>query len=1066
MKRFFIILTFAFSGFHAPGQSVMQSGNWVKAEIPVSGIYKISYQKLRELGFQNPENVRIFCGNAGMLPFYNKEKRQDFLETLIYHSDNAVYFYANGADTWSYDTDEQMYLIKKHLFSEVNYYFLSDVNTGKDNAIKTSQSTAIQTISEGDFYYSHEEDLVNLQMSGRDWFGENFFYNTSQNFTFNCNNAPLTGKIKFSLAARSSVSNTFTVTAANASKTGTCTGVSNSGLYASRTTESFDFSPQNTEKQEVNVTFNKNSASAEGYLDYIILNTTEPLTYKGKQMIFSKYFSSPNTAEILTDGVNLWNITDYLAPISGKTVDLKEGKNDFIAFNLSDAFEIENLKKIENQNLHGLQTPEYLIITPEIFQPYAEKLTQIHSDLKTEVVAAEKIYNEFSSGKTDASALRDFIRFLYQKQNGVLKYVLLFGDGSVDNKTKSKNNTNLLPSYQSSNSLNESNLDSFVSDDFFGFLDDDEGEYYGSLDVGIGRLPVNSTKEAETLVNKITNYVSTDYARDWKRTLCFIADDEDNNLHISQADYIAENTEQTLGEKNIKKIYIDSYKQFSSAAGNTYPEAHEEIINTFSNGAAVINYTGHGGMNFFADERILTNADIKALKNKNRLPLFITASCNIGHFDYYDRLSDKSADSPAENCLKNPDGGAIAMFTTTRNVLANENFELNKNIFKHLFNKENRLGDVIRKAKNETNDNNMLNFTLLGDPALKLESPEHEIKIKQINGVEISKFTDTIKALGKYEILAEILGGENFSGTAYVSVFDKPQKITTLNNDGNGAFDYQEYRTKIFEGVSTVQNGVFSFKFLVPKDIDYSFAAGKVSLYAENKEVTAEGYSKELIVGGSADNADDDKTGPEIRLSLDKNYTLFAELSDSSGINVTKKYSGHDIILTIDDKDSLTYSLTDYYKPEKNSYTSGKLEYSLKKLSQGNHTLKLKAWDNFNNSSEEKLDFFVDGDERLKITHLLNYPNPFTDYTKFYFEHNSPQSIIDYELTIFTVSGKVVKVLTGNFSAAETLSEPVIWDGRDKNGNQIARGVYFYRLKIKNSDGKKASKYEKLLYLK
>ncbi|MBQ3655417.1 MAG: type IX secretion system sortase PorU [Bacteroidales bacterium] len=1043
----------------------MQSGKWVKTEIPVSGIYKISYQKLRELGFHNPENVRIFCGNAGMLPFMNAEKRQSFTETLIHKAENAIYFYANGTDTWSFDTNEQMYLIKNHLFSDVNYYFISDVNTGIDNAVKTSNVPTNQTISEGDFYYCHEEDLVNLQMSGRDWFGENFFYNTSQNFTFNCQNPPSTGKIKFSAIARSSVSNNFTATVANSSKTGNCDGVTNSGLYASRTTENFEFLPQNSEKQEVNITFNKNSASAEGYLDYIILNTTEPLNYNGQQMIFSRFFSSPTAAEFQVNSENLWNITDYTSPISGKNVNSIEGKNDFIAFNFSDAFEIEKFEKIENQNLLSLQTPEYLIITPQIFLPYAEKLKQIHSDLKTEVITAEKIYNEFSSGKTDVSAIRDFIRFLYKKQNGVLKYVLLFGDGSVDNKTKSENNTNLLPTYQSPNSLNENNLNSFVSDDFFGFLDDDEGEYSGSLDIGIGRLPASTTQEAEILVKKITSYLSTDYERDWKRNICFIADDEDNTLHAKQADYIAETTEKTSGEKNIKKIYIDAYKQISTAAGNTYPEARKEIVNTFTQGAFVINYTGHGGMNFFADERILTNADIKDLKNQNRLPLFITASCNIGHFDYYDKQSDKAANSPAEYCLKNSQGGAIAMFTTTRNVLANENFELNKNIFKFLFDKENRLGDVIRKAKNETQDNNMLNFTLLGDPALKLEFPEHKIQILKINDVEISKFTDTLKALGKYKILAEILSEGNFSGSAYISVFDKPQKITTLNNDGNGAFEYQEYKTKIFEGVSSVKNGKFCFKFIVPKDIDYNCGFGKITMYAENKDVTAEGFFKELKIGKSAENSDDDKTGPEIQLHLDDNYTLFAELSDSSGINITKKHSGHDIMLTIDDNDSLTYSLTDYYKPEKNSYTSGKLEYSLKKLSQGNHTLKLKAWDNFNNSSEEKLDFFISGDEKLTISHLLNYPNPFTDQTKFYFEHNSPQGIIDYELTVFSTSGKIIKVLTGSFSTSESLSEPVIWDGRDKNGQKIASGVYFYRLKIKNSDGKKASKYEKLLKL-
>jgi hypothetical protein len=1053
----------------------MKTGKWIKAEIPENGVYKISYSKLRGLGFTNPETVRIFCGETSMLPFMNGSPRATGLSEISLHRENdAVYFYASGADFWSYDENDEMYLVKKHLFSDNNYYFLTDIDTGKDNTIKNStQSTSAQTITEGDFYYSLEEDLVNLQMSGRDWFGENFFYNTSQNFMFSCNNAPEKGKIKFSAIARSSASNSFTVTVSNASKSAVCDRVSNSGLYASRVTESFDFEPEKSENQTVTVTFNKTSPSAEGYLDWIVLNTAEPLKYNGKQLIFSRYFYSDQTAEISINGnTTIWNITDYLTPVSGRNVVCQKGKNDFAVFNMSDAFEVKNFENIENQDLHGMETPEYLIIVPKIFLTEAQRLKQIHTDLKTEAVEVEKIYNEFSSGKTDVSAVRDFIRFLYKK-NGRLKYVLLFGDGSVDNKTVSKNNTNLLPTYQSPNSLNENNLDSFVSDDFFGLLDDDEGEFSGDLDVGIGRLPAKSIEEASILVDKIKNYVSKNCERSWKQNVCFVADDGDNNLHASQADFIAENLEQTNGGFNIKKIYTGWYKQVSSAAGNTYPKAKEDIINAFNSGASVINYTGHGGMNFFADERILTNSDLDGLTNKTRLPLFITASCNIGHFDYYDRISDKSVLSPAEHCLLNPKGGAIAMFTTTRNVLAKENFELNKNIFRHLFNKENRFGDIIRKAKNETGDNNKLNFTLLGDPALALETPDYEIKILSINGKPFDEnFSDTIKALGNYEIKAEIQGAENFSGTGHVCIFDKTQKITSAENN-----EYQAYTIKIFEGVSTVKNGMFSFKFLVPKDIDYQRADfGKIILYADNQDFSASGFSKQLKIGGCENNAEDDKQGPKIKLYLDgesfqdggktgDSPTLIAEISDTSGINVTQKHSGHDITLTLDNNNE-TYSLTDYYKYNKDSYTSGKIEYSLKKLSKGNHTLKLKAWDNFNNSSEAELSFFVAENEALKITRLFNYPNPFTDFTKFYFEHNNPQSVIDYELTVFTLSGKTVRVLTGSFSNGQSLSEPIEWDGLDKFSNRCARGVYFYRLKIKDSDGKKASKYEKLLYLK
>lgn len=1101
--RFFIPLTIFLllinfrNAFSQIENSVLKSGKIVKAAIKETGIYCINYQKLKELGFSNPENVRVFGNNFSLLPFMNEEKRpEDLSELKLIKENNAIYFYAQNPDSQFFNEEENFYDHQKHLFSDYNYVFLSDFNSGKNNEIQENnflENIANQSVNEGDFMYFIHNDLVNLQMSGRDWFGENFSYNTSQNFSFTCNNPPNSAKLKISVIARSSVENSFTITTANTSKTITCEKVTNSGLYASRGTLSFVFSPEETQKQNINITFNKTSPSAEGYLDFITLNTKEPLKYNGKQFIFS-IFSSGDLSETIEfklldpkNNTKILNITDRLSPTlltysvsenyARFKAECQKGENRFLVFNSSsDCFTPVLYENIANQNLHGLETPDYLIIAPKIFLPYAQKLKELHSDLKTLIVSPEEIYNEFSSGMRDVSAIRDFIRFLYKKDKR-LKYVLLFGDGSLDNKTISKNNTNLIPTYQSPNSLNENNLDSFVSDDFFGFLDDDEGEYFGNLDIGIGRLPVKNTQEAQILTEKIINYQSKGYERNWTKNVCFIADDKDNNLHISQADYLAENLELNYPKVNIKKIYADSYKQVSSASGNTYPEAQEDIINTFNKGALIINYTGHGGMNFFADERILTNTDIDNLKNKNKLPLFITSSCNIGHFDYYDRQSDKSVDSPAEHCLKNPNGGAIAMFTTTRNVLANENFNLNKNIFSVLFEEDNRFGDIIRKAKNLTNDDNMLNFTLLGDPALKLPLPKADIKILKINNIDFEDFSDTIKALGKYEISAEIPSMADFSGTAYIQLFDKPQKITTLNNDNGGTFDYQEYRTKIFDGISSVSNGKFSFKFLVPKDIDYETDFGKLSLYAENNEVTASGVSKLLKIGGSVPNADSDKSGPEIHLYLnsydfisggktENSPTLIAKLSDTSGINISNKNSAHAITLTIDDEAQLTYTLTDYYRPDKDSYTSGKIEYGLKKLKEGKHTLKLKAWDNFNNSSQSSLDFIVTENDKLQIKKLLNYPNPFTDFTKFYFEHNSPQSIINYELTIFTVSGKIVRVFSGEFFSNENLSEPLEWDGSDGYGNKIARGVYFYRLKIKTEDGKKASKYEKLLYLK
>lgn len=1080
----------------AAKNSVLSSGKWIKIGIEKSGVYKISYQKLRELGFSNPENVRVFGNDFGMLPFMNNESvPDDLIENSILKTEKAIYFYSQGPNIWSFSDDEDMYLPKNHLFTTTSYYFLTDLNTGKDNNIKKSeilQSTISQSISEGIMYYCHEKDLVNLQLSGREWFGENFFYETTHKITFDCNNIPNSGKIKVSTIARSSTSNSYTFSIGDTQESASCNYVTTKGLYADRQTKTFNYKPENSDRQTITITFNKKSAAAEGYLDYVILNTRENLKYKSKQLIFSNInTSNKETKEFKIENnkkeISVWDVTNSISPIllTSRVSDNyttfnseTQNNNTYVIFSESDVYEPTWLKNdeqnIANQNLHSLETPEYLIITTSKYIKYAQEIKAIHSELKTEIATTEEIYNEFSGGNQDISAIRNFIKFLYNKSKK-LKYVFLFGDGSVDNISNSSNNSNVILTYQSPNSLNENNLNSFVTDDYFGLLDENEGEYFGKLDIGIGRWPIKNEVEAQVAVEKIKTYQSKNYERNWKKNICFVADDENRNLHNQQADYQAQNLENEHGEYNISKIYIDSYKQESSAAVNTYPEAREQLIKTINNGINILHYTGHGGMKYFADERILTINDINSLSNKEKLPIFITASCNIGHFDYFNRTNNENIDSPAERFLHNKNGGAIAMFTTTREVLASENFVISQNILKHIFEPDNRFGDVIKLAKNETSDNNKLNFTLLGDPACKLSFPEFQIEVSKINKKDISESQDTLKALGKYEIECKISETNNFNGTAYISLFDKQKNKSTLNNDGDGIFDYQEYDTKIYEGKSTIQDGKFKFEFVVPKDIDYNVGFGKLSLYAENQEVSAIGFSKSIKIGSCDTISSNDKIGPEIKLYLDnldfenggktgKHPTLIAILSDSSGINITNANNKHNISLTIDNS-STTISLTDYYKQDQDSYKSGRIEYKLQELSEGSHKLKLKAWDNYNNSNEKEIEFVVSNNDKLQISHLLNYPNPFTDKTKFYFEHNNPGSIISYELSIYTITGSIVKVLTGSFCNNQNLSEPIEWDGKDEFGNKIGKGVYFYRLKIKDLENRKATAFEKLLYL-
>lgn len=1086
--------------------SVLSTGKWVKITIEKTGIYQISYKKLSELGFNNPNKIRIFGNANGMLPFMNNEAAVDDLdENSVWHYNNSVYFFAQSANVWSYDKDENMYLPKNHLFSKYSYYFITDIETNFDNSIKTSPqetSNDVETTYKSIIYAAHEQDLINLQMSGRKWYGESFYLTLNRRISVDL---PLpaieNAKAKISFITRSNVANFFDVKIANTTKQIFCNSTTTANVYATTQTETFDYIPENTANQQFDITFNKNSASSEGYLDYIVVNAYSNLVYSGNQFIFN-WLSNKNYVDYKISVENfspiIWDVTKPNNPLninyklSNKIVNFIS-KSDtaarFIIFQPEDAYNPTDFQIIKNQNLHSLQPVEYLVITPENLEVYAQKIAKIHSsEMSTSVVNCQQIYNEFSSGMPDVSALRNFIRFLYKKDNGkTLKYVLLFGDGSVDNYSDNQENTNLILTYQSPNSLNENNIYSFVSDDFFGLLDDDEGEYFGKLDVGIGRLPVKNVAEAEIAVEKIKAYLSEKSVENWHSFLSFVADDEDFNAHVMQSDFIGEFCEENYPEYNIEKIYLDAYPQQTSASGDKYPAARSAIINRFNNGAQIVNYTGHGGMDFFADEMVLTINDIDNLKNVYKLPLFITATCDVGRFDYYDKQSKTSKDSPAERFLNNADGGAIALITATRAVLSNPNFEFNKNIFKYVLhpfdNNGNvmRLGDVIRLAKLETSDYNMLNFTLLGDPALTISNSRYKAILKKINGKEIENFSDTIKALEKVEfegIITDLNGSlsNSFNGNLYPIFYDKLSTEKTLNNDNTGIFEYKTYNKIVYKGNVTVRNGNFKFSFVVPKDINPQVDFSKLTFFAKNGLQSALGHEKRIKIGSVSDNAALDLQGPDIKLYLNdfsfvdgdktnSNPLLIVCLSDSSGIN-TIDGSGHDIVAEIDGNKQNSSTLNRYFVYNQDSYTNGKIEFQLDNLQEGSHTLKLKAWDNYNNASVAQISFNVVNSNGLTISRLFNYPNPFTDKTLFYFEHNCPQSIIDYELTIFSVSGKQVKTLTGSFYGEKFLSPPIEWNGADDFGDRIGRGVYFYCLKIRNSDGQIAKKYEKLLYLK
>ena len=1102
-------------------ESILKNGSWKKVSINKDGIYSLSYSELIDMGFANPANLKIYGNSAGLLPISNTEACQDDLNQNaiyfekgndgIFNEGDYVLFYAKNPDQWHYDTIDNFYNLKNHIYSDYNYLFLT-TDVGSLNTISnniTPSSIAIESLTSFTDYLHYEKDLVNLLESGQLWFGENFDITTSYDFSFEFPNLIKSEPIylEAALAARSSSNTTFdikkgTQTIANQEIASVNTS-SYTSTYAIRNITEGNFT-SSTDNFTITLDYEKSSSSSEGWLDYITLNAQRQLFLNDDQLIF-RYYNDGISTKIIefviqntTNSTIVWNVTNptqvqnvvfpNTPPTATIKVEVKPGLNEFIAFNPSNFLIPETIGNVANQNLHGINHRDMIIVTYPDFISQANEIAEIHEQqdgLSVEIVTPYQIFNEFSSGTPDASAIRNFARMIYNRPSSTdtLKYLLFIGDGSYDHKSITANNINYVLTYQSINSLNPTS--SFVTDDFFGLLDDTdniEASNSGLVDIGVGRVPVKSTIEAQQMVDKIKSYLDIDSKGNWLNSICFIGDDEDNNIHMRDADRVATYVDTTYPYFFINKIYLDAFPQQSSAVNESYPEVNRLINDEVNNGILIFNYTGHGGESGLAHERILTIDDINSWVNFDKLAIFMTATCEFSRFDNHQYTS------AGELVLLNPKGGGIALFTTTRLVYSSPNYTLNRNFYNYVFEKDHKgnfrsLGDVIRLAKNASGtENNKRNFTLLGDPALKLPLPEYNIITDSINHHSVNGSVDTLKALSKVTIHGHVENNtgsliSSYNGITYPLVLDKKQSISTLGNDGDTPMNFDIQNNILYAGKASIINGRFNYSFVVPKDISYNLDNGKISYYSTSTNGEAKGYFTDFIIGGSNNNAEADDFGPNVKLYMndenfvsggvtDENPRLYAVLSDSSGINTVGSGIGHDITATLDNNTNHIIVLNDYYESDIDDYQKGKIEYLFSELEEGDHNLKLKVWDVYNNSSEQNLDFLVAESENLAIKNLFNYPNPFTEQTAFYFDHNRPNEDLEVLIQIFTISGKLVKTINTIINSNAFRSEPINWDGLDDFGDKIGRGVYIYQIKVRTIDGETVKEIEKLVILK
>ncbi|MBU2949540.1 type IX secretion system sortase PorU [Tamlana agarivorans] len=1130
--------------------SALSTGKWYKFYIDTTGVFKLSKNFLQGLGVDvnsvNPKTVKLYGHGGQMIPYSNAEPYPyDVPENAIkfvgeedgvFNDQDYILFYGRGPK--GFDVKSRTHI---NCYNDKTYYYINVGTAGDGKRIQSFSQPSGPVdlmIDSYESYQFHEVDDYNLIALGRRWFGDKFDIQNNQTFEFDFPNLITSEPITLSVlvGAVNNTNCTFDVSVNGAAvSTISLRGVSSPNLASGGAL--YRNVAVNDSKISVGLNFdNQGNPSIDAYLDYISIEAMSALSFSGKQFQFKNSVvtsvagigqyniaNASNVSEVwdVTDLYNVSNVENTQGNATFSFTAQLGSLKTYVAMSPTDFFEpkLDSRTNVVNQDIKGtifknaqgvFQDIDYIIVSPNNMMNQAERLADINRNqygLNVKVLGLNEIYAEFSTGNQDVGAIRNVVKYVYDNASAPdkrIKYLCLFGDGSFDYKDRVPNNTNIVPSWYSYNSFSLTN--SFVSDDFYGMMDDNEGDMGSTemLDIAVGRIIADSQQRAKDLVDKIAYYYEKESFGSWRNNFVVISDDVD----ASWEGVLQETTDSignVVAEKkpfiNVVKIHSDSYLQETSAGGNRYPTVNTAISNAVDNGALVVNYFGHGGEDGLAQERILTKPDIENFKNYNKLNCFVTVTCEFTRFD------NPYRETAGEFTFWNKQAGAIGLITTTRQIYVSFAINFNNILGQYLFSYSNNdtyddneypsMAEALRLAKADpavSNNSQRRLVFFIGDPAMKLSFPKPSIRLTKINDVPLAQSTDTIKALSKVKLAGEVIDGSgnvlnNYSGILSTTIYDKYIERSTLGNDGqylNGKLVILDFKTLgeiIFRGQASVSNGQFEFDFVVPKDIGIPVGYGRVSFYSKNEDLTLDqaGASVNTVkIGGLNENAAEDNVGPVINLYMnDENFvsggitnespTLLVKLEDANGVN-TSSGVGHDIVAILDGDEKNPIILNDYYQTEVDDYTRGIVSFPLRDLEPGLHTLTLKAWDVYNNSSVSEIQFMVfNENQELVINNVLNYPNPFVDYTEFWFNHNSSESL-SVSIQIFTVSGKLVRTLNGSTSGGavvnSSLSRDIVWDGRDDFGSKIGKGVYVYKLKVHSELlNKTVEKIEKLVIL-
>lgn len=1126
MKRILCVLLFVFGlltsawadSSRYASESVLNSGKWVKIQVAEDGIYKLTAADLKKMGFSNLDKVAVYgYGGWPLDEDFSTTYIDDVPEVAVWRGADYLLFYGKGPRKWEYSFSDKSFIHTNNPYSNYGYYFVTEKETaGRTMEKAASAAGATLQVTTFDDYVLHEEELVSVNSSGRELYGESFTSTLSRDFTISVPGITNDeGKATLSFISRGNGTITMNVDG-NALISGSVSVPSDEYEVARELYRERAWTADKGETVKVNIGYST-TGHKNVHLNYFRLQMKRQLKVYDNYTFFRSLSARGNASRFVIQGADVstlvFDVTDGVNPQQMETslngtelsfsIPASASLREFVVVKPSQIKAPVTVGEVANQNLHALPQQDMIIIAQPNFTTQAERLAEAHrtkDNLTVRVVTPESIYNEFSSGTPDATAYRRFMKMFYDRQTSEAdapKYLLLFGDGSFDNRKltsawKSVDMSNMLLTYQTEESLNQY---SYVVDDYFGFLDDaNNGEeiYEQKVDIGIGRFPVRTVAQATNAVDKVISYIENKNTGAWKNNLCFMADDGNNADrftigHMEEADSLADHLNRDHPELMIHKLYYDAYKKDKTAG--SYPDVRANLQKLLKDGLLLFNYTGHGGTTALSDEKVVTQTDI-AQYTYPCLPVWVTATCDFTRFDNVET-------SAGEDVFLNAKSGGIALFTTVRVAYRPYNAYIDSHLLHNLFSRVNgrkrSLGDAMKAMKRSLvasgsyNTNRVkMGFCLIGDPAVKLAYPEYGMKVTAINGQPVGETPVSFKALEKITVEGEVLDvsgqlATDFTGIVNPTVKDSKMTVTCLKNnnqDDSPAFTFTDYPNTIFIGNDSVRNGKFSFTFTVPKDISYSNLQGKMNLYAVDTESgnEAQGNFDNFIVGGTSDTAETDTIGPEIR-ALYLNDTTFvdggqvnttpyfvAELWDKSGVNITGSSVGHDMMLVIDESTVLSYNLNSYYELLPGEEGTGIVKFPIPALEPGKHTAEFWVWDILNNSTVRTFTFEVVEGLKPFLFDVIATPGIAREQVTFHLMHNRPESRMRVGIMVYDLAGRQLWKHEESGTSGLFENYTVSWD-LTSGGARMRPGVYIYRAAISTDNSKDATKARKFIIL-